>query len=629
MARKDYTSLAQELLKAIGGAQNIQNVSHCATRLRFNLKDNKLANTEKVKTIQGIITVVEKAGQFQVVIGNTVPEVYKAVIEVGGITEDSTKENELKKGGNILSKLIDTIAGIFPPVLGALCGAGLIKGLLAILTTFNVLKPEMGTYVILNAIGDSVFYFLPVLLGFAAGRKFGGNPYLTALIGAALIHPTLVSAAGTTITFLKIPVSVLNYSSTVIPILFAAWVCCKIEKFLQKRLPSSIKNFVTPMFCLLITIPITLMLIGPVTTFVADWLAKGYSWLFDLNSIVAGAVIGALWQVLVIFGVHWGFIPVMLNNLTTVGYDTLGPMAQIGAMSQTGAAFGVSLKMKNKATRGGTISTVISGIFGITEPIVYGVTLPRKKIFAMGMIGGAAGGAVAGVFGAAAYSVGALGIFSIPSTISPDGGLGKTFWGALIGMIVSFLVAAILSFLVYKDDTVKEPETASENDNQNKLKSSGDTIVINQSVVYSPMSGKVLPLTESEDPVHAQEALGKGVLIIPNEGKVYSPFDGTIEIVYDSKHAIGMTSNEGVELLIHVGMDTVKLKGKYFTPHVSNGDKVKKGQLLLDFDIDKISKEGYNLESPIIVSNTFDYDNVDTISGTVRSEDELITVYKN
>lgn len=591
---KDYTKTADSLLEAIGGRDNIASLTHCATRLRFHLHDSAKADTEQIKKIPGVITVVEKAGQYQVVIGNTVPEVYKAIVKRGGL--EGLAPAEEKKKGNILNRLIDTIAGIFPPILGAMCGAGLIKGILAICSAAGWLTPEMGTYVVLNAIGDSIFYFLPVLLGFSAGKKFGGNPYVTALLGCVLIYPDIVSAAGTTITFLKIPMVLLDYSSTVIPILFAAWVCCKLEKWLNDRMPAAINNFITPMICLLVTVPLTLWVIGPVCTWLSNGLANGYQWLYNLSPIVGGAFIGGLWQVLVIFGVHWGFIPVMMNNITTIGYDTLGPMAQIGAMSQTGAAFGLMLKMRNKETRSTTISTVVSGVFGITEPIVYGVTLPRKKPFIMGAIGGAVGGAVGGAIGAAAYSVGALGVFALPAAINPNG-IDAGFWGQLIGMVVAFAVAAVLSFVTYKDDTIEE-------------KVSESTLSAANTTVYSPMSGQVLPLSASQDPVHAEEALGKGVLVFPTEGKVYAPFDGTVDMLFDTKHALGLISDDGVELLIHVGVDTVKLGGKHFTAHVEQGQRIERGQLLLEFDIEQLELEGYSLESPIIVTNTDSYEDI-------------------
>lgn len=615
MAKRDYSVFASDLLSAIGGSKNVDSLTHCATRLRFRLKDNKKADIEKVKKINGVITVVEKAGQFQVVIGNTVPEVYEAVVSKGNISHASDSDGDgsgERKGGNIFTGLIDIIAGIFPPLLGAMCGAGLIKGLLSILAAFNILTPDMGTYVVLNAIGDSIFYFMPVILGFAAGRKFGGTPYLTALIGAALIHPTLIDMANVSSSFMKIPMVVLNYSSTVIPILFASWLCCKMERWLNRNLTASIKNFITPMICLLVTIPVTLLIIGPATIWVSDALTNGYSWLFDLSPVIAGALIGAIWQVLVIFGVHWGFIPVMINNIAVAKYDTLGPMAQIGAMSQTGAAFGAMFKMRNKQVRSTTLSTVITGVFGITEPIVYGITLPRKKIFAMGMIGGAVGGAVAGILGAGAFSMGGLGIFSLPAAISPQG-ITTAFWGAALGMIVSFAVSAVLSYIVYRDDT-----QTSENDE--------DVLTSTSGAVYSPMNGKTVSLKASEDSVHAEEALGKGVLIIPNDGKVYAPFDGKVEIVYDTKHALGLVSDDGIELLIHIGMDTVKLDGKYFTPYVKNGESIKVGQLLLEFDVNKILEEGYKLESPIVVTNTPSYEDVDSFIGEVARGDELIWV---
>ena len=451
---KDYSKLAAELLQEIGGASNVSSVTHCATRLRFTLKDHSQVKVDNIKKIPGVITVVEKAGQFQVVIGNTVPEVYRAVVLAGNLDTKQPVQGEEAPKGNLVARFVDIIAGIFPPILGVMCGAGLIKGILAILSAAGILTPEMGTYVVLNAIGDSVFYFMPVLLGFSAGRKFGGTPYVTALVGASMIYPSIIEAAGSgaAFSFIGIPMVVLNYSSTVIPILFASWLCCKLEKFFSNVIPAAVKNFITPTLCLLVTVPLTLWIIGPITTWLANGLANGYQWIFNLSPMIAGAFVGAMWQVLVIFGVHWTFVPLMINNVATFKFDTLGPAAQIAAMSQTGAAFGAMLKMKNKEVKGTTISTIISGVFGITEPIVYGVTLPRKKIFIMGMIGGTIGGAIGAVIGAAGYSVGAFGLMFLPSTIGPDG-VGAAFWGTLAGYVVSFVVAAVLSFIVYKDDT--------------------------------------------------------------------------------------------------------------------------------------------------------------------------------
>lgn len=614
----DNTKLATELLGSVGGKGNITNVVHCATRLRFKLKDESKANVKAAEKIAGVVAVVEKGGQFQVVIGNTVPEVYQEVVKVGGLqnlTEKEESGNAAPKG-NILNRFIDTIAGIFPPILGGMCGAGLIKGLLAILTSAKLLNPEMGTYIVLNAVGDAVFYFLPILLGFSAGRKFGGNEYITALIGAALVYPSLVSLAGQQITFLKIPMVLMNYTSSVIPILVSSYVSCRLEKFFRKKLPAAIKNFVTPMLCLIIVVPLTLFIIGPIFLTLSEWLAKGY---MALPTVLGGIIVGALWQVLVIFGVHWSFIPVMMNNITTMGYDPLSSAAQAAAMSQTGAAFGMFLKMKNKDQKGMTFSTIISGIFGITEPIVYGVTLPRKKPFIMGVIGGACGGAVGGIIGGVHYAMGAFGVLCLPSTIHPQDGFGKAFWGTLAGLVVSFVVAAVLTFITYKDDTVvAEGPQNSELPAELDPVSSGTTSEIK--MVYSPMNGTAVSLSKSKDPVHAQEALGKGALVIPSEGKVYAPFNGRVAIVYDTKHAIGLISDDGVELLIHVGMDTVKLNGKYFTSYIGKDDRITTGQLLLEFDIDKLQAEGYELESPIIVTNTPDYQSILNVSGDIAKK---------
>lgn len=450
----DYAKTARELLEAIGGAENVSQVIHCATRLRFTLRDDGKADAEAAKRVGGVITIIQKGGQFQAVIGNTVPEVYREVVKISGGDAMPDEAADAPKG-SIMTRLIDVISGVFPPLLGAMCGAGLIKGLMGLCVAAGLITNTSGTYIVLNAIGDSVFYFLPILLGFSAGRKFGGNPFVSALVGCSLIYPSIVELgrAGATITFIKIPMVLINYSSSVIPIMLASWLCCRLEKFFNARFPTAVKNFVTPMCSLLITVPLTLLVIGPVCVDISGALADGYQFLFELSPMIAGGLIGAGWQVLVIFGMHWGFIPLMINNIALLGFNTLSPCAQAAALSQTGAAFGMSLKMKNKATRSMTTSTVISGIFGITEPIIYGVTLPRKKPFILGCVGGAIGGAVTGVIGGASYSMGALGILALPSSVSAQG-IGRGFWGTLAGMAVSFVVAALLCVITYKDDTL-------------------------------------------------------------------------------------------------------------------------------------------------------------------------------
>lgn len=623
----DNSKLARDLIEAVGGKGNVASVVHCATRLRFKLKDNAKASADKAKRLAGVVTVVEKAGQFQVVIGNTVPEVYKEVVKVGGFDNLESSGGDDGPKGNILNRLIDTIAGIFPPLLGAMCGGGLIKGLLAICGAAGWLTPEMGTYVVLNAIGDSVFYFLPVMLGFSAGRKFGGNPYLTSLIGASLVYPTLVELAGGLgggqITFLRIPMVLMNYTSSVIPILFASYLCCKLEAVLRGKLHAAIRNFVTPMLCLLTVVPLTLFIIGPASLWLSNTLAAGYQMLPD---ILGGIVVGALWQVLVIFGIHWGFVPVMINHVMTLGFDTLGPVANTAAMSQTGAAFGMFLKMKNKDAKGMTFSSVIAGIFGITEPIIYGITLPRKKPFIMGVIGGACGGAVLGAMGGKMFSMGALGVLGLPSSIDPVNGITNAFWGVVLGMLVAFVVSAALNYITYKDDTM---EPAAEGPKGGKLpaNAANSGAAARTKTVLSPMNGTVIPLSKAKDPVHAQEALGKGVMVIPDDGKVYAPFNGTVAIVYDTRHALGLVSDDGVELLIHIGMDTVSLGGKYFKSHVVQDQKITTGQLLLEFDINKLREEGFELESPIIVTNTPEYQSVAQVSGDkVTKSAKLIEV---
>lgn len=614
----DNVKLAKEVLESVGGKDNVSSLVHCATRLRFKLKDMSKASIEKAKKVKGVITALESGGQLQVVIGNTVPEVFKEVSKLGNF-EASADE---KSTGNIMNKFIDLITGIFTPILGVMCGAGLLKGLLAVLLASGILTDKMSTYIIMNAMGDALFQFLPIVLGYTAGKKFGGNPFITMTIGAVLVYPSIGAMynlmGDNTTTFMGIPFQMVSYGSSVIPTIFAAFVSCKIEHFFNKSLPSAVKNFLTPFLCILIVAPLTLMLIGPIATVISTSLSSGYLFIYKLNPIIASAFIGAFWQVLVIFGLHWGFVPIIINNVTTgAKMDTFGPAAQIGAMSQTGAAFGLMLRIKDKEEKSMIASTIAAGIFGITEPIVYGVTLPRKRAFVLGAIGGAIGGAVGGIFGATAYVSGAMGIFALFSAIHPTDGISTGFWGFLIGLVTSFVAAAVLNFVFYKEE---EKVVVEDIPTPTKAKPQEEKIC-------SPISGEIKSLSEVKDDAFSGELLGKGVAILPHDGKVLSPVDGIVSALFSTNHAIGLTSDKGAEILIHIGMDTVNLGGKYFTSHVKNNDKVKVGDLLIEFDLESLKKEGYDVLTPVVIANSANYSNVSASKNkTIKSKDLLITL---
>ncbi|WP_214828709.1 beta-glucoside-specific PTS transporter subunit IIABC [Exiguobacterium algae] len=613
---EQYQQLAETIIRHVGGKDNVKSVFHCATRLRFKLKDEKKANASTLKQQDGIITVVQSGGQFQVVIGNNVPYVYKEVVELGGFQAAATDDDE-KTG--VFNRLIDVIAGIFTPILGPMAGSGLLKGLLAILVALGLLTPEMGTYVVLNAAADALFYFLPVILGHSAAKKFGGNPYIGMIIGGALVYPSIVAiqGAGESLTFLHIPVVLMSYASSVIPIILAAYVSSKIETFFNRHTHESVRNFTTPMMALLLVVPLTFLAIGPVATYASQGLANGYSFLYDLSPTIAIAFIGAFWQVLVMFGLHWGLVPIIINNLTVAGVDTIVVGVLMATFGQVGAALAITWKTKNPKVKGLGTSSAIAGVFGITEPAMYGLTLPRKKPFVFGMIGGAAGGVIGGLFGTAAYAMGGLGVFSIPVMIAPTG-IDVAFYGAFLGMAVATVVALVLTMMLHKEEATVE--------------STEQEVAMSVSAqvgfpVTAPIKGEVVTLNHVRDEVFSSGAMGKGVAILPTEGVVYAPFDGEVVTLYPSKHAIGLRSDTGVEVLIHIGLDTVKLDGKYFEAFVRDGQKIKEGDVLVQFELDSLVQEGYDTITPIIVTNTeFFLDVLPTFTGSVDVNHDVLRV---
>ncbi len=630
-----YEKLAKDIIQNVGGKENVNSLEHCVTRLRFRLKDENKANTDVLKNMDGVVTVVKSGGQYQVVIGNHVPDVYAEVNAAGGFAaSDSGASADSGEKGNLFNRFVDMISGVFAPTLGVLAATGMIKGFNALFLTMKWLTEDSGTYQILNAIGDCLFYFFPIFLGFTAAKKFGANQFIGMAIGAALVYPNIagITTSGAEplytlfggtlfespvyITFLGIPVILMTYSSSVIPIIVATFVASKVEGFFKRTIPSVVRTFLVPFCTLLVIVPLTFIFIGPIATWAGTLIGNGVLAIYNLSPIVAGIILGGFWQVFVIFGLHWGFVPIAINNLTLLGSDPVLAATFGASFAQTGVVLAILLKTKNQKLRSLSIPAVISGVFGVTEPAIYGITLPRKKPFIISCIGGAIGGGIIGAMGTQGYRIGGLGVFGIPSYIGPTG-LDTGFWGAIIGIVVSFFFGAIVTLFMFKDDAATTDNTPTKKDDS----------VIQQETVGSPMRGNVIALSTIKDEAFSTGAMGKGVAIEPIEGKVYSPVDGVLTSLFSSGHAIGITSDTGVEILIHVGQDTVKLKGKYFTPQVKQGDRVKKGDLLMEFDMDAIRKEGYILTTPIIISNTGSYlDVIETEKRDIGYYDNLLTV---
>ncbi|MFB3164993.1 beta-glucoside-specific PTS transporter subunit IIABC [Neobacillus sp. 179-J 1A1 HS] len=615
-----YEQLAKDIIQNVGGKENVNSVVHCITRLRFKLKDEGKANTDDIKNMEGVVTVMKSGGQYQVVIGNHVPDVYKAVVDVGGFQSQSPVDAD--DGDSQKSSFIDIISSIFTPVLGVLAATGMIKGLVALFVALGWLKNTTGTYHILNAIGDSLFYFFPIFLGYTAIKKFGGSHFIGMAIGASLVYPTLttlttgdpittlfsgsVFQSPVYITFLGVPVILMSYASSVIPIILAAYFGAKVEKFFKKVIPDVVKAFIVPFLTLLIVVPLTFLVIGPVATWAGVLLGQATLWLYNLSPMIAGLFVGGLWQVFVIFGLHWGLVPIAINNLTVHGADPVLGTMFAASFAQIGAVLAVWLRTKDQKIKTLSIPAFISGIFGVTEPAIYGITLPLKRPFIISCIGGAVGGAILGFMGSQIYMVGGLGIFGIPTYISPKGGLDSAFWGSIIAMIVGFIVAFILtwSFGMGKNNTANENTKTVESIPTGKAQSNPNH---GDQVISSPFNGDVRTLSEINDAAFASGALGQGVAIEPSEGKLYSPISGTVTALFPTNHAIGITSDQGAEILIHIGMDTVQLEGKFFTAHVAQGARVEKGQLLIEFDIPGIQGAGYIVTTPVIVTNTDHY----------------------
>ncbi|MBN7124037.1 PTS beta-glucoside transporter subunit IIABC [Erwinia billingiae] len=611
-----YQQLADEIIDGVGGKNNIHSVMHCATRLRFKLKDSRKANTAALKQNPGVIMVVESGGQYQVVIGNNVGEVYRLLGTENGPSDgaDASKEN-------LFARFIDLVSGIFTPFIGVMIASGIIKGLLALMLVLGVMHQESGVYKVLFVASDGLFYFLPILLGFSAGKKFGGNPFISMAIAAALVHPQIMAVVesqklGQSLNFFGIPLEILNYSYSVIPIIFAAWVASLIERVVHPRSPSAVRNFTTPLICLLLAVPLTFLIIGPAATWLSRWLAEGYVWIYSLSPTVAGAFMGAIWQICVIFGLHWGLVPVMLNNLATFGQDTLVPLLLPAVMGQAGATLGVMLKTRDIKLKAIAGSAFTASIFGITEPAVYGVTLPHRRPFIFGCIGGALGAAILGYFHTTIYSFGFASIFTFLQIVPPTG-IDVSVWAAFVGSAVALIFAAVTTYgfglsAVPVEGPVEPPVEKASSRRQ---------------AVVSPISGETLPLEQVQDATFASGLLGKGVAIVPQQGRVLSPVNGIVSSMFRTGHAVGLTSDEGAEVLIHVGLDTVKLDGQFFFPRVSNDQPVRVGDLLLEFDLEAIKAAGYDLTTPVLVSNSDDYIDVLILSdGAVSAGAPLLTI---
>ncbi len=635
-----YNELAKEIVKNIGGKENVISLTHCITRLRFKLKDESIAKDDVLKNMSGIVTVMKSGGQYQVVIGNHVPEVYADVCELIDIDNLSSKE-EPKKSGRLLDRGIDIVSGIFQPILGIMAACGMVKGLNALFIALGLYSDTSGGALIINAIGDGLFTFLPLFLGYTSAKKFGLKPMIGLVIGAIMCYPGIQSGAissmgdamytlftGTMfespvyISFFGIPVISIEYTGTVIPVILSVYFASKCEKVFNKFVPDLVKFFFVPMLTLLVALPITFIVIGPIATFGSTIISEFVFAVRDFSPLIAGAIVGFTWQILIIFGMHWGFIPVYINNIMTNGYDNVMMPFFACTFATSAVVLAIFFKTKDKKIKEMALPNFISGVFGVTEPAIYGILLPLKKPFIISCITGGIGGAFYGFFNLRKFMVGGMGIFELPAMIEPDGAMGNLIV-ALLGIVISMVVGFVLTMIFYKDKEKVEEVMEIVEENNNEVKSNS----LKKVVISSPIKGETIKLEDIEDAAFATGVLGQGLAIKPTEGKVVSPVSGEITTLFPSLHAIGITSDEGVEILIHVGLDTVQLEGKGFKAHVKQGDKIVKGQELVTFDIDFIQESGYSIVTPVVVTNYNDYFEIAaTESKSLELGDKAITV---
>lgn len=598
MAKKNYEKLAKEIVGYIGGSENVNALVHCATRLRFKVKNTQNVDKKKLEQLEGVITVLDSGGQIQVVIGQHVADVYDTIFEVTDLKKENPSDaEESGEKKNLLNTFMDTISGIFAPVLGVMSGAGMLKALLILCTTFGWLKADMGTYRILYAAADGVFTFIPVFLAYTAAKKFRANEFVAVGVAAALLYPDLTAAysAGEALTFLKIPVVLVSYTSSVIPIVISVYALSKLEKGLKKIVPTVCKTFLTPLLSLAIMVPATYLVIGPIADTVGKALASGYTGLVGLNPVIAGGLLGLIWPAAVMFGVHWGFVPIVMNNIAEYGRDTLFTITGPNNMAQAGATLGVFLKTKDKSVKELAGPAALSAVLaGITEPAIYGVTLRFKRPFFIGAVFSGIAGAIVAAAGTGAPTLLGTSILTLP------GYIGVGFVGFLIACAIAYFGSAIVTyFFGYSDDMLPKKEE--------KKEEPQEIIPAKDEALLAPVSGKVIPLSEVRDEAFAGGILGQGAAVIPENGEICAPCDGVISVMYPTGHAVGIKSDIGAEILIHVGMDTVTLNGSCFDVKVKAGDHVKAGQLLVRANIEGIKKEGLDITTPVIVANTADY----------------------
>ena len=592
MAKQNYDEMAKKIVAQVGGTDNINSLFHCVTRLRFRLKDMSQADKVNISKIEGVLSVVEGNGQFQVVIGNAVTDVFDAVNRLYPELrkESNLLDKEEKPTGNLLTRMFNTMSSIFNPIIIALAGAGMIKAILVILTTYALMDKEGSTYKILSAAGNSVFYFLPIFLAYSSAKTFKVNPFISVAIIGALLEPNfakLMKVNGDVVDFIGVPVVLMNYTGTVIPAILTVWLYGYVERMLKKIIPKNIEIFALSMAALLIMVPLAVIIIGPVGVALGNGLGYVVNFLSAKTGLLTGALIGAGWTYLVMMGIHWGVVPIMINNLANLGYDVIRPMVAAATFASAGVALGVFFYAKSKKTKALAISSMIPALLGgITEPIVYGLSVKFKRpLLAQTIAGGIAGGFMG------AFQTKAI-VYVFPAITTLPAFFGDTFMIYVCGITLAFVLSAGLTYAL----GFKETETLE----------AAESIELTACV-----TGETINIEQVADPVFSKKTMGEGVAFLPEEGEVVAPADGKIIAVFPTGHAIGMRLENGLEILIHVGINTVELAGQYFSLLVKEDERVKRGQPILRFDLPAIKAAGYDATTMLIITNSRECKKID------------------
>ncbi|WP_312445138.1 glucose PTS transporter subunit IIA [Lacrimispora sp.] len=594
--------LARKIIERVGGIGNIKSLSHCMTRLRFFLVDDNKTNKLELKKLS-ILGVQKQGGQYQVIVGNDVSRVYKEIIKqypriAGG---ENISDDTGEKKGSIFNRMLATLTAILVAPLSAIIGGGLILGIRYMFTTLHILPGDSPLVFLLTVIGNSSLYFFPFLLAVSAAKRFNTNIYMAMGIAAAMLDPNIIAKVGEDPVRLlgAIPIPMINYGSSVIPIILAIWFMSKVYGWLDDHLPSMITVIFVPLLTFLIVIPINLILIAPMATYLTTYVSNGLEWLINLNLGIAGFVIGSTRPLLVLVGMHHAIRPLQYMQLETLGYTTIAPATFISTMSQATAAFAVAILAKDRKNKQIATSSTISGYLGITEPALYGIIFKYRAALFGCIIGGGLGGMVSTMMGAKAFSSG------MPSVLTTPVFMGDKPLSIVYGLIVMFVstfgITWFLSKTVFQlDDNIVFTDGISE-----VGAAKGETAPGH--LVFSPVGGQICKLEDIKDETFSSKILGEGIGIIPSENLIAAPADGTVNTVFHTNHALGLITEDGAEILIHIGLDTVKLEGQFFTARCKAGDKVKKGDALIEFDREQIAAAGYDTTVVVVISNTMAY----------------------